>query len=157
MKKIGVIGIGSPLRRDDGIGIVLLEQLQNKKHTLPKGIELIDGGTGGMNLLHVLARFDTVLLIDAVDFQGKPGETRMFTLEEIQSKKIPVTVSTHNPDFLNVLRLSKELNELPDHFFIYGVQPKDISFGVGLTSELKKTMDVILHHLHQELTRILSS
>jgi len=58
MKKIGVIGIGNPLRKDDGIGIVLLEKLVEIKDDLPDDIEYIDGGTGGMNLLHLFARFD---------------------------------------------------------------------------------------------------
>ena len=51
--KAGIIGVGNPLRRDDGIGIVLLEKLIEKKSDLPEGIEYIDGGTGGMNLLHI--------------------------------------------------------------------------------------------------------
>ena len=52
MKKIGVIGIGNPLRRDDGIGILLLEKLVERKENMPDDIEYIDGGTGGMNRNH---------------------------------------------------------------------------------------------------------
>jgi hydrogenase maturation protease len=69
-KKIGIIGLGNPLRCDDGIGLLLLQHIQKQKKILPKNIEYIDGGISGMNLLHLLAQFDTVLLIDAVDFKG---------------------------------------------------------------------------------------
>jgi len=40
-----------------------------------------------MNLLYLLAQYDTVMLIDAVDFKGKPGDVRMFVLKDIRSVK----------------------------------------------------------------------
>jgi len=52
-----------------------------------------------MNLLHLLAQFDTVMLIDAVDFQGKPGDVRVFSLKDIQSQKKTTILSTHDSDF----------------------------------------------------------
>ena len=48
-KKIGIIGLGNPLRHDDGIGLLLLQHLQTQKKILPKNIEYIDDGTNGMN------------------------------------------------------------------------------------------------------------
>ena len=35
-KKIGIIGLGNPLRRDDGIGLVLLQRLQTQKKITKK-------------------------------------------------------------------------------------------------------------------------
>lgn len=78
-KKIGIIGLGNPLHRDDGVGLLLLQRLQTQRIDLPKNIEYIEGGISGMNLLHLLTQFDTVLLIDAVDFKGKPGDARVFS------------------------------------------------------------------------------
>jgi len=151
MKKIGIIGIGNILRKDDGVGIVLLERLQKQKKELPKNIEFIDGGTGGMNLLHLLAQFDTVLLIDAVDFKARPGEARVFSLKEIQSQKKPVMMSTHDSDFLNLLRLSQELKELPETLVIFGVQPRDVSYGMGLSKEIETVLDGLFLKLQKEL------
>ena len=54
MKKIAVIGIGNPLRSDDGIGIVLIEKLIENKESFSKNVDFLDGGTGGFNLLHDL-------------------------------------------------------------------------------------------------------
>ena len=104
MKKIGVIGIGNLLRRDDAIGLILLKKLSERKNELPKDISLIDGGTGGMNLLHLLAKFDVVIIIDAVNFNGNIGESRLFRLEDIYSKKTPITISTHESNFLNIIQ-----------------------------------------------------
>jgi hydrogenase maturation protease len=151
MQKIGIIGIGNLLRKDDGVGIFLLERLQKQKKELPKNIEFIDGGTGGMNLLHLLAQFDTVLLIDAVDFKGRPGETRVFSLKDIQSQKKPVMISTHDSDFLNLLRLSQELKELPEILVIFGVQLRDISHGIGLSKEIETVLDDLILKLQNEI------
>jgi hydrogenase maturation protease len=151
MKKIGIIGIGNLLRKDDGVGIFLLERLQKQKKELPKNIEFIDGGTGGMNLLHHLAQFDAVLLIDAVDFKGRPGEIRVFSLKDIQSQKKPVIMSTHDSDFFNLLRLSQELKELPETLVIFGVQPRDVSYGVGLSKEIETVLDDLNLKLQKEI------
>jgi hydrogenase maturation protease len=137
MKKIGVIGLGNPLRRDDGIGIVLLELVRKNRRSFPKHIEFVDGGTGGMNLLHLLVQFDTALIIDAVLFNGRPGEIRLFDKEEILSRAVPVKMSTHKADFFHILHLSKELKELPSQLFFFGIQPKDTSHGTDLSPDLK--------------------
>jgi hydrogenase maturation protease len=154
MKKIGVIGIGNPLRRDDGIGILLLEKLVERKENLPEDIEYIDGGTGGMNLLHLFSRYDVVLIIDAVNFNEKTGESKLFTLEDVHRKKNPIAISTHESDILKVIQLSKELGEAPDRFFIFGVQPRDIVYGTDISFELQQKIEVLLDSLRQEIITI---
>ncbi len=155
MKKIGVIGIGNTLRKDDGIGIILIEKLIEQKEKLPKNIEFIDGGTGGMNLLHLLANFDGVVIIDAVNFGGKIGESRIFTLDEIESKKISVKTSIHESDFLKIIEISKQLKECPERIFVFGIQPKDTSHGQNLSSDLHKKLQSILDDLIRETKKII--
>jgi hydrogenase maturation protease len=147
MKKIGVIGLGNPLRHDDGLGIALLELARKHKEDFLEHIEFIDGGTGGMNLLHLLARFDTVLLIDAVLFNGQPGETRFFYKDELLVKTPPMKMSTHEIDLIHILHLSMQLNELPSQLFLFGIQPKDLSHGIDLSPELKSTLPQIYKKL----------
>ena len=152
--KTGIIGVGNPLRRDDGIGIVLLEKLIEKKNDLPSDIEFVDGGTGGMNLLHMLALFDRVLIIDAVNFDSKPGTSKLFKSEDVCSKKSSINISTHESDVLKIINLSKELGEIPDELFIFGVQPKDASSGDNLSPELQKAVASLTLSLQNEITNI---
>ncbi len=156
MKEIGVIGIGNPLRRDDGIGIVLLEKLIGRKDELPNNVEFIDGGTGGMNLLHLFARFDVVVIIDAVNFDGNIGESKLFTTEDVYSKKTQINISTHESDILKIIHLSKKLGENPDEIFIFGIQPKDTSFGQDFSSELQQKVEPLSVSLQNEITSIFS-
>jgi len=152
--KAGIIGVGNPLRRDDGIGIVLLEKLIEKKDDLPQDIEYIDGGTGGMNLLHILALFDVALIIDAVNLNGKPGESKLFKSEDVCSKKSSINISTHESDVLKIINLSKELGEIPNQLFIFGVQPKDTSQGASLSSELQRSVESLTLSLQNEIANI---
>ncbi|VVB62052.1 Hydrogenase maturation protease [uncultured archaeon] len=155
-QKIGIIGLGNPLRRDDGVGILLLQHLQTQKDYLPKNIEYIDGGTSGMNLLHLLAQFDAVMIIDAVDFKGKPGDTRVFSLNDIQNQKKPMILSTHDSDFLHILRLSQELKELPETLVIFGVQPRDVSHGIGLSKEIEMILDDLYLKVQKEIQNLIN-
>lgn len=147
MTKTAVVGVGNPLRKDDGIGIYLLNKL-SKKEKIPRNIELIDGGTGGMSLLHIFPDYDDVLIIDAVDFNEEIGEVKIFTLEDVCSDKSPVKVSTHESDVLKIINLMQNLEEdTPEKIYVFGVQPKDTSYGEVLSSELQKKIDPIFKKL----------
>lgn len=147
MKKIGVIGIGNPLRRDDGIGVFLLKKLIDRKYELPADIEYVDGGTGYLNLIHELDRFDIAVFIDAVDFNGKPGDSKIFEYEDIRSKKINFSSSSHGEDIVKVIDFSKSVDMLPEKVVFFGVQPKDVSLGDTFSSELSAKIDVLIDEL----------
>jgi hydrogenase maturation protease len=151
MKKIVIIGIGNPLRQDDGIGILLLEKLNERKKDFSKKIEFIDAGTGGMNLLHYFSYFDVVFLLDAVNFKGKVGEVKFFELNNILENKTFLSLSTHETDFIKIIQLSKNLNELPKNFYIIGVQPKDTTYGNKISNEILKKIDDIINYLIIEI------
>jgi len=110
-----------------------------------------------MNLLHLLAQFDIVMLIDAVDFQGKPGDVRVFSLKDIQSQKKPMILSIHDSDFLNILRLSQELEELPETLVIFGIQPRDVSHGLGLSKEIEMILDDLYLKVQKEIQNLINS
>lgn len=147
MKKIGVIGIGNPLRRDDGIGILLLKKVMEKKHEIPENIEYIDGGTSYLSLIHDLERFDIVVFIDAVDFGGKPGDSKIFDYEEVISKKINFNISTHGEDIAQIITLSEDIDVIPERIVFFGVQPKNVSFGDDISDELSSKVNVLIDDL----------
>jgi hydrogenase maturation protease len=148
---IGIIGIGNPLRKDDGIGLILLDYIKKDANDFPKTVSFVDGGTGGMNLLHVFNRFDLVILLDAVHFEGTPGHTRFFTFNDIQNKKKVSTVSTHNADLFQIIRLGQKINECPKNIFVFGVQPADVSYGKGLTKPLQDGLENIVVEMKKQI------
>lgn len=150
-KKVGIIGLGNPLRRDDGIGILLLHYLKQNEKVLSHTIDFIDGGTSGMNLLHFIEDYDIIFLLDAVDFKGQPGDMKKFTIDEITNRKLSLSLSTHEPDFLSVIMFLKGLDKLPKNLLIFGIQPKDMSYGMELSKELQAVLPKLQKQILKEI------
>ena len=69
---IVVLGLGNLLRRDEGLGIRAMERLR-ACYTLPAAVQLVDGGTLGLELLSYLEGAERVLILDAALTDGPPG------------------------------------------------------------------------------------
>ncbi|MBI3361476.1 MAG: hydrogenase maturation protease [Chloroflexi bacterium] len=67
-----VVGLGNPLRGDDGIGPAVIEWL--KQRELPAGVEVMDGGTGGLELIPTLTGRRRALIVDAANLGRAPGK-----------------------------------------------------------------------------------
>ena len=55
-----VLGLGNPLRGDDGVGPRVVEEVIRRG--LPEGVTALDGGTGGLDLLPVLEEWDRAIV-----------------------------------------------------------------------------------------------
>jgi len=134
--KTAIIGIGNPMMADDGIGPRLVAELEG---SCP-GIDLIDLGTGGMQLVHVLARYDSVVIIDSADMGLERGECCVFSPEEVVSLKKTRTYSLHDWDLMRSIEISRNLGEAPDRILICAVQPASVEMREELSAELQKGM-----------------
>ena len=132
MSRTVIFGIGNTLMADDGAGVRALELLTD----LPENVETVELATGGMTLLHNFDGVDKAIIIDAVDFGGKPGEVRVFRPEDVSSIKT-VGYSLHDLDILKVLDLARTMGTLPREVFIVAVQPGSLALGEGLSPEVE--------------------
>ncbi|MEF8847510.1 MAG: hydrogenase maturation protease [Candidatus Thermoplasmatota archaeon] len=150
MKKNAVIGLGNPLRRDDGIGISVLKRLDEIKKRLPADTEFIDGGTGGFNLFHIISKYNSVLIIDGIYLSLNPGESKLFNFYDIESsKKKSLNISTHEEDFLKIISIARKINNKPEKIYIYGIQPKNTGLGNSLSKEIKKNIGKYTRELEE--------
>jgi hydrogenase maturation protease len=133
--RTAVIGIGNPLMGDDGIGPLLIEGLRSSGVS---GADLIDLGTGGIRLVHEMARYDRVIIVDAADMGLDPGEHRIFSPEDAISVKFNRGYSLHDWDVMRSIEISKELGETPPSITIFAIQPGSVGSGDGLSSALEK-------------------
>ncbi len=148
-----IIGLGNPIKNDDGIGILLVSEIEQKR--IPPDVEVFEAGTRGMRLLHLLNDLDKALIVDAVHFGGEPGESVFFTPAEVKS--LNESRSTHDTNFLEVLELSKTLEEEPEEIVIMGVEPKDTSFGEGISSELENKLPELIDELFKKSIEMFGS
>jgi hydrogenase maturation protease len=127
-----VLGLGNPLRSDDGIGPAVIEWLQ--AHDLPSGAVVIDGGTRGLELILTLADCRRALIVDAAEIGRAPGEWERLTPDLIRPKDGP-TISLHAAGLAEALALGEALGALPEEVVIFGVQPARLDWSPGLSAE----------------------
>ena len=148
LKPVLILGVGNSIQKDDGIGVHVLEELE--KLSLPETIELFDGGTAGFDLINIVANRDKVVVIDAVNGGETPGTIYKFTPEDIKSRSIMYD-SLHQLGIIESLQMAKLLDKYPKECVIFGVEPKEIDWGLELTELLKlkvpKVIDLVLKEL----------
>ena len=137
MRKV-ILGIGNTLNRDEGLGVHALERI-DKLLLKESGVEIIDGGTLGLNLLQLVEECSHLLILDTIDAGREPG-----TFIELKNEEIPlfrdVKLSEHQITFQEVLGLAKIRGNLPGNLCLLGFQPVDITLGVGLSDTIEKEM-----------------
>ena len=101
-----VLGLGNVLMGDEGIGVYVVRALE--KHTLPAGVECLDGGTGGFTLLEPLEDADRIVIVDAAS-DGNPIGTVTRTMPQF-SRDYPPTLTAHDVG----------MKDLLDMFYIQG-------------------------------------
>lgn len=63
MKPLLILGIGNLVLQDEGFGVHAVRELE--KCRLPENVDILDGGTAGMNLMGILQEYKDILIIDA--------------------------------------------------------------------------------------------
>lgn len=149
-RKVAVVGIGSRLRRDDAVGLVVLEKLKRLRPHGIEGVELVEAGSAPENILGKLASLKPshVILIDAAAHGSRPGSVRLVRPEEAGSAHI-ITTHTLPLSFL----CSYIKRETGAEVLIIGVQPLDLGLGEGLSPDL----ELVAENLANSLLEVLST
>jgi len=151
-RPIVVLGLGNPLMADDGIGVELVERLAQEAGRYPAA-DIIDAGTGGMSVLHMIEGRRKAILIDSAHMGETPGTIRRFTPEEVRSAKILAHQSLHEADLLRVLTLAEQLGQAPETMVIFGIQPQVVEPRQGVSGILLDRVDHYLTEIRSELER----
>lgn len=141
-KPLRIIGVGNPLMADDGLGIAAAERLAAL--VWPQGIEVLDGGTGGLTLLDLFAQARGVILLDAVAMGAAPGTLRRFSAEDLAALPAAAPgLSLHGGGLGEVLALGRELGMLPP-LVLFGVEPARVEMAIGLSPPVAGAMKMLL-------------
>lgn len=130
-----VLGIGNRLWRDDGVGSFVAEALEPCQ-----GLDVIDAGFVPENHLETVAQKHPgcILMIDATDFGGKPGQARLMFPDKIVNSSL----STH----------AGSLRMLAEYLYartgakiaVLAVQPDDTDAGEGLSPPVSKALNELV-------------
>ncbi len=149
--KVCVIGVGNILMQDEGVGPKVAEILRNN-YTFQPNIEIIDGGTLGLDLLPYIENYKKILLIDVVNFQEKPGFIKILKGEEIPPY-LKTKLSVHHVGVQDLLEVARLMDIMPEELILVGIQPESIDLGLDLTPTIAGRLNLLI----EEVLKILES
>jgi hydrogenase maturation protease len=138
-----VIGLGNILFSDEGIGVHLIRRLSENQDKFPS-VEFIDAGTGGLNILHLIANRKRAVIIDCAKMGKKPGTIKQFKPADVQTTKKMTHFSLHEADILRIIELSRQLGECPEQILIFGIEPESLELGQSLSRTLTDKIDLYI-------------
>ncbi|MDA8234222.1 MAG: HyaD/HybD family hydrogenase maturation endopeptidase [Clostridia bacterium] len=141
LQKIMVLGVGNILREDEGVGIHATQALSRRE--LPPNVEILEGGTAGIELLHLIEEVDHLVVIDAMDAKAEPGAIFKFQPGDVSVFPDNFGMSFHQVGLLEVLNMAKILDKLPETM-IFGIQPQSMDWGLELTPALEAKLPRLL-------------
>ena len=143
-----VLGIGNILLSDEGIGVRVVEAM--RELSLPAHVELCDGGTGGLDLVEMIADRQKVVVVDAMQTDAPPGTILRLTPDDLVSPA-PGRLSVHEVSLLDALAMARQIGEPPGEVVILGVQPGLIDWGLELTPEIANVVPELIRRVRTEL------
>ncbi|MBI4707485.1 MAG: hydrogenase 3 maturation endopeptidase HyCI [Candidatus Omnitrophica bacterium] len=141
--KVLILGIGNTLKNDDAAGSILASRLKEKLSCL-----VYDVGASPENYLGKIIKDkpNTIVIVDAVDFGAKPGESAVIEASDIKTTNL---FSTHNASIS--LTINYLLNHFEANIMLLAIQPKDIGFGDKLSPEITETITKLEHWFYETI------
>jgi hydrogenase 3 maturation protease len=146
--RVVVAGIGNPIRRDDFVGVKIVQDLQGK---VPKNVCLIECETVPESFMQEIVDLKPshVLLIDAAVLGLKPGEARLVFPEQVTD--FPA-ITTH---VLPLRIFCEYITKMTDtQIALLLVEPENTEFGEGLTPTVQATAEKVTKILLMCLTAV---
>jgi hydrogenase maturation protease len=155
-QQILIAGIGNAWLRDDGFGGAVARVLAERD--LPEGVQVMDFGSGGLDLAYEVMRgYDGLILVD-VSRQGSPPGT-LYVMEatedevegEIEDGQM---LDPHGMDPRTVLRFVKYVGGWPGRVLVVACEPEvveDVGFGLSdsVQAAVARAVDLVLETLQE--------
>jgi hydrogenase maturation protease len=152
-RRVGVMGLGNVLMRDDALGPYVIGLLQ-ARYRFEEGVSVEDLGTPGLDLHPHLAGLDALILVDTVRADGDPGEVRTYRRDEILRHAPAQRLGPHDPGVKEALLALEFAGDGPSDVFLVGVIPGNVEQSVGLTAEVQDAVPAVVDQVLAELERL---
>lgn len=148
---ITLLGVGNILLTDEGLGVHVVREMEQEYSFTPE-INIVDGGTMGMELLSYMRGMTKLLLVDAVNGGETPGTVYEFPHQQTEDY-FTGSISVHEVGMQDILRI-RAIQEKPlEDATVIGVEPE--SLDIGLTPS--ETVQAVLPEVKQRVIRQLEA
>jgi hydrogenase maturation protease len=124
-----VLGLGNPILTDDGVGVLVAEEVRAR---LPEDtpIDITEVSVGGLTLMESMIGYDRVILVDALQrLDGCcPGKVHKMSLEDLQLiSPTQHSASPHDASLVTALETGRSMGlQLPQEITIFAIEVENV-------------------------------
>jgi hydrogenase maturation protease len=146
-----VLGLGNPILTDDGVGIQIVRSLAGQLDR--PDVDVAEASLGGLRLLDKAVGYDRLVLVDAIQAEGRAGQVYRLGPNDLRSSLH--VASSHDLSLPAALELGRRLGlALPEDgaITIVAVEVEDVlTFGEVCTSQVQaaipRAVQMVMHVL----------
>ena len=151
MTRTLVLGIGNTLLSDEGVGIHVIDYLQ-QRHPPPAGVTYLDGGTLSFTLAGEIEDADNLIVVDAAQLGDQPGAVQCMTGSSMDYFLGAAKRSVHEVGLLDLLDIARLTETLPQNRALVGIQPEFIDWGEQPTTAVSSAIPIAAKHINDLIT-----
>lgn len=141
LNRILVLGIGNTLLTDEGVGVRVMQALQ-ERHAQREGLEFMDGGTMSFSLAAPIAEHQRLIVIDAAEMGQPPGTVALFEGDEMDrflgsNRKR----SVHEVALIDLMAVALLEGLLPAQRALVAIQPQQMDWGQELSPPVAAALE----------------
>jgi len=118
-RRVLVIGFGNPDRGDDGVGVLVAQNLQGRLLT---GVTILSRTGDPLSLIDDWTDFDALVCIDAAAPMGTPGRIHRIDLASRDLPRDLTLTSSHAFGLAEVIALARALERAPRNIIVYAIE-----------------------------------
>ncbi len=145
-----ILGLGNLVMTDDALGCRTIEALE-ERYQFSDQVELLDGGTLGLDLLPRLEGLEKLLVIDALEMDAEAGTVFRLEGEEVP-RAFANKLSVHQMGLQDMLAVAELQGNLPQTLVVWGAQAESIEMGMSMTEAVSAAMEKVIAGVVQELS-----
>ncbi|MEP6993988.1 MAG: hydrogenase maturation protease [Acidobacteriota bacterium] len=142
--RVLVAGFGNLLLGDDGFGVEVVRRLSGE--TVPSGVEILEVGTGGMELVYgLMSGFHKLIVVDAVRRGHAPGTLCVFHPSEADLSFVSEeSVDPHFAEPTRAMKMARRLGYLPKDVTVVGCEPGSCELDLALSPPVRAAVEQAL-------------
>ena len=148
--RVTVLGVGNVLLSDEGFGVRVAEAL-DAAYVFPDDVQVLDGGTLGMELLRFVTGTEKLLILDALKEDGG-GRCRRLAGDEVKAH-FREKLSAHEIGVQDVLTFLEVTGKPVGEVVVIGAEPKSLEAGLSLSPEMAPLVEKAAAMAAEELLR----
>jgi hydrogenase maturation protease len=145
-----VLGIGNTLLTDEGIGVHVINLLQQRYPEVAEAT-FLDGGTLSFSLAGDLAEHQRLIVVDAAHTGSEPGTVVCYEGAEMDRYLKGNRKSVHEVGLGDLLDIARLSNHYPEQRALVGIEPLSMEWGEtvsdpvapALTEAAERVMELV--------------